>query len=60
MITINIENSGSAFDDQPEVEVARILRELARSIEQGCERTKLYDINGNKCGTVQMNFEEQS
>lgn len=57
MITINIENSGSAFDDEPQIEVARILRELARSIEQGVERTKLYDINGNKCGTVQMNLE---
>lgn len=57
MITINIENSGSAFDDEPNIEVARILRELARSIEQGVERTKLYDINGNKCGTVQMDLE---
>lgn len=59
MITINIENSGSAFDE-PYAEVARILRDLANSIEQGCERTKLYDINGNKCGTVQMDLENQS
>lgn len=58
MITINIKNSGSAFDDEPNIEVARILRELARSIEQGVERTKLYDVNGNKCGTVQMNLED--
>lgn len=58
MITINIENSGSAFDDEPQVEIARILRELARSIEQGVERTKLYDINGNKCGTVAMKLED--
>lgn len=57
MITISIENSGAAFDDEPNIEVARILRELARSIEQGVERTKLYDINGNKCGTVQMDLE---
>lgn len=54
MITINIENSGAAFDDAPQEEIARILRELARSIEQGVERTTLYDINGNKCGTVAM------
>lgn len=57
MITINIENSGSAFDDEPQIEVARILRELARNIEQGVERTTLYDLNGNRCGTVQMNLE---
>jgi hypothetical protein len=57
MITININNSGSAFDE-PSIEVARILRELARSIEQGVERTTLYDINGNRCGTVQMKLED--
>jgi hypothetical protein len=57
MITININNSGSAFDE-PDQEVARILRELANSIEQGVERTKLYDINGNKCGTVSMSLED--
>ena len=57
MITINIENSGSAFDE-PHQEIARILRELANSIEQGVERTKLYDINGNKCGTVSMSLED--
>lgn len=56
MISITIDNSGSAFDN-PHAEVARILRELAQSIEQGVERTKLYDINGNRCGTVSMALE---
>lgn len=54
MITINIAYSGAAFDDAPREEVARILRELARVIEQGADRTRLYDANGNKCGTVDM------
>jgi hypothetical protein len=57
MISIEINNSGSAFDE-PDQEVARILRELARSIEQGVQRTTLYDINGNKCGTVSMSLED--
>jgi hypothetical protein len=57
MISIEIKNSGSAFDE-PHQEVARILRELANSIEQGVERTTLYDINGNRCGSVSGNFEQ--
>lgn len=56
MISISIENSGEAFDE-PHTEIARILRDLANSIEQGIERTKLYDVNGNKCGTVSMSLE---
>ena len=58
MISIEINNSGSAFDE-PQQEVARILRELANSIEQGVERTRLYDVNGNRCGTVSINFESE-
>lgn len=57
MLTIDIENTGSAFGDAPEAELARILRELANSIEQGVERTTLYDINGNRCGAVHMDLE---
>lgn len=57
MISIQIKNTGSAFDE-PHQEVARILRELANSIEQGADRTTLYDINGNRCGTVNNNFEQ--
>jgi hypothetical protein len=56
MIAIDINNSGEAFEE-PRQEIARILRELANSIEQGADRTTLYDINGNRCGTVQMMLE---
>lgn len=54
MITIEINNSGAAFEDEPREEIARILRELARTIELGQERTTLWDANGNKCGSVNM------
>lgn len=57
MITINIENSGEAFNE-PRPEIARILRELADSIELGTDRTTVRDINGNKCGTVAMALED--
>jgi len=56
-VTIQIQDSGSAFDDNPHEEVARILKDLANSIRQGVERTKLYDINGNVCGKVNMRIE---
>lgn len=56
MITIEIENSGSAFDE-PRVEVARILRQLADRIESGCDVFTILDVNGNKCGTINMDLE---
>jgi hypothetical protein len=54
MISIEIENSGSAFDDSPESELARILRKLADQIENGTAPEVLHDLNGNKCGNVSM------
>lgn len=59
MITIDINNSGSAFDESRQ-EIARILRELAKKIEAGEEPNFVRDVNGNKCGTVWMQLEEQS
>jgi hypothetical protein len=57
MITIEINNSGSAFDE-PREEVARILRELAVQIEAGNTPYFLRDFNGNTCGTVAMKLED--
>lgn len=55
-VTINIEGTGAAFDE-PTAEVARILRDLAEKIEDGGYHFKhLYDLNGNKCGTVSINI----
>ena len=52
-MTITI-NTGNASFEEPykEQEIARILRELARKIENGSEPEKLMDINGSKVGTV--------
>ena len=57
MLTIEIENSGAAFDD-PRPELARILRELATKLEAGRSPTAVRDINGNLCGEVYLNIEE--
>lgn len=59
MITIDINNSGSAFDE-PRPEIARILRELAERIDAGQTPNFVYDVNGNKCGTVWMSLEGES
>lgn len=54
MLTIDIYNSGSAFDDCPEAELARILRKLADQIENQSAPEVLHDYNGNPCGTVSL------
>ena len=53
MLTIDIFNSGEAFDE-PAAELARILRRLAQQIEDGTAPETLRDINGNRCGTVEL------
>lgn len=61
-ITITIETDGAAFhDDHPGtqaegLEVARILRDLARTCEDGVGRfrLRLLDVNGNTCGFVDV------
>lgn len=51
-ITITISTGNSAFEDNKEYEVARILRGLADKIEDGREPSKLMDVNGNSAGKV--------
>ncbi len=56
MLTLKIVNSGSAFES-PREEVARILRALADKIENGSSPSVVMDLNGNKCGTVEISDE---
>lgn len=55
MLTIQIKTGNAAFDESPELEIARILKELANQIALGNEPTKLRDINGNTIGIVTYN-----
>jgi len=49
--TIRIECDNAAFDDDPSVEVVRILRRLADRLEiNGLEDVRLMDFNGNHVG----------
>ena len=58
MITINIETGNAAFESMPGFEVARILRNAAALLKEQDdfvthgEIFPLYDINGNKVGSV--------
>ncbi|WCF11574.1 hypothetical protein NDS46_29960 (plasmid) [Paenibacillus thiaminolyticus] len=52
-ITITIETCNSAFDDDVEYEVARILKSLARKLEGEQRPEILRDANGNKVGKVE-------
>lgn len=49
--TIKINMDNSAFDDNPEYELARILKDLSARIENTVRKPLFYvirDINGNK------------
>ena len=60
MLTIKIHTGGSAFDDRPEHELARILRQCANYLEAKAEfnsrsySNKLIDINGNTVGEIKV------
>lgn len=46
---------GAAFDDGPATELARILRDLAKRIEdEGPDAADLFDVNGNKVGAFNI------
>lgn len=60
MLTIKIHTGGSAFDDRPEYELARILRQCVKYLEAKAEfdsrsySNKLIDINGNAVGEIKL------
>ena len=53
-ITVNMDNA--AFDGRPASQLARILRKLAKRIEDtGCDYAPIMDENGNKVGEFIIN-----
>ena len=60
MLTIEIETGNAAFADGNEAaELARILREAARKIENGHTEFKLRDYNGNRVGYCEYEPSEE-
>lgn len=55
-ITIVIETSNAAFDDEPSTELALILEHVARRFRHGelQDGARLIDSNGNTCGHVKI------
>ncbi len=53
-LVIRIKTENAAFGDSPGVEVARILRRMADEFENGGTISTPRDINGNKCGSVEL------
>jgi hypothetical protein len=52
-ITVNMDNA--AFEGSPATELARILRKLAKRIEDtGCDYAPIMDENGNKVGELNI------
>lgn len=49
-LKITINSTNAAFDTWPEIETARLLREIADKVERGSTGGPAIDINGNKCG----------
>ena len=52
-IIIEIDTENDAFSDDPNFELARILKKLAAKIEYGKQPEHLRDNNGNITGHVQ-------
>jgi hypothetical protein len=54
---VNIACDNAAFDPNPRAEIARILREIAKRVENGDDimtYRNAYDINGNTVGTFAL------
>jgi|APGre2960657444_1045066.scaffolds.fasta_scaffold528176_2 hypothetical protein len=59
MITITINTANDAFQDDPWGEVASILESIATNMrdDQDLTREKIWDSNGNTCGSITMGDE---
>ena len=51
---IQFGTSNAAFDEYGDVEVKRILEDIANKVESGYEHGLIMDINGNKIGSWEM------
>ena len=49
-----IQTLNAAFEEDPEQELARVLRKLADDIEGGKREGRLMDVNGNSVGDFEL------
>ena len=53
-MTIIIETGNDAFEPDPSVELARILKKLAKGLEVSFAPAVIQDINGNPVGKIEV------
>ena len=53
-VTIVISTGNAAFENNTNLEIARILRDVAKKLEQDQDVDKLMDANGNLAGYVKF------
>lgn len=56
---VTIKTDGAAFEEWPDMEVSRILREIAEGLEDGISYRKLFDYNGNVVGSATYTDEQE-
>ena len=49
-LKLEITMDNAAFEEDEGAEAARIMRDAADSVEMGCIRASLFDLNGNVVG----------
>ncbi len=54
---LDIETGNDSFADQPELEIARLLRQSAENVEAGALCENLSDLNGNPVGFWRLDME---
>ena len=52
--TMTIDSSNAAFEDEPGEELAGILRIVAAKVAEGYTSGPLYDTNGNRVGSFDL------
>lgn len=57
MLRVRIDTDNDAFAGAGEQEVARLLRVVARRVEEGHMDGVICDINGNRCGSFDLRLE---
>ena len=55
-VMIEIETENAAFADDWNGEVARILKAMAKDIENGGTKIKFQDSNGNSVATIKLDY----
>jgi hypothetical protein len=54
MFQLKFSLANEAFDNLMSIEIARILREIAKQVERGADPANIRDINGNTIGKWQI------